>query len=101
MYYTEIHFKNPINFISVDQLMDEIKSCISSLLIINIGEHNFESIEIIKELKNKLSLEKDTLSRFRRIALLHPPDFKNKSDDEERYNFSSNKKAAIDWLMTT
>lgn len=99
MNYTEVHLKNPINFKSIDQLMDEIKSCNSSLLIINIGEHNFESIQVIKELKNRLTQAKLTLNRFIKIAILHPPNFKNKSNDEERYNYFSDKKEAIDWLI--
>ena len=98
MNYIEIHVNNPINFKSIEKLMDDIKSCNSSLLLINIGAHNFESIEVIKEFKNRLNIEKDILSRFRKIAFLHPPDIRNKSEDEERYNYFSNKKETNNWL---
>ena len=98
MNYSEIILNNPINFKSIDELFEDIKVCNSLNLIINIEAHNFECIEVIKELKNRLSLEKDTMSRFRKLAFLHSPDFSNKSNDEERYNFFSNKKEAVDWL---
>ena len=98
MNYTEIHVSNPINMNSIDALFEEIKDCNSLYLMINIGEHNFKSIEIIKELKNRFSLEKDTLNRFNKIVFLHPPQFQNKSDDDERYNFFNHKDEAIDWL---
>ena len=98
MNYTELHINNPINFKSIDELFEDIKSCNSLHLIINIGEHNFESIEVIKELRNRLNLEKNTLNRFRKIAFLNPPGFENKSDDEDRYNFFSDKNKAVKWL---
>jgi hypothetical protein len=98
MNYTEIHVNNPINIKSIDKLMDDIKSCNSSLLIINIGAHNFESIEVIKELKNRLIQAELTLKRFKKIAIIHPPDFRNTSEDEERYNYFSNNKEAVNWV---
>ena len=96
MDYKEILINNPITRRNIDQLIDEIKSCNSSFLIINIGAHNFESIEVIKELKNVLNLEKDTLSRFRKIAFLNSSGFKNKIENEDRYNFFCDKKEAVD-----
>lgn len=100
MNYKEILINNPITLKSIDKLFAEIKSCNSSYLIINIGAHNFESIEVIKELKNRLNLERETLSRFRKIVFLHPSGFKNKSENEDRYNFFCDKKEAVDWLTT-
>jgi len=98
MEYKEVLVNNPITKRSIDQLVNEIKLCSSSFLIINIGAHNFESIEVIKELKKRLNLEKITLTQFRKIAFLHPPGFINKSENEDRYNFFCNKKEAVDWL---
>lgn len=100
MDYKEILINNPITIKSIDQLIDEIKSCNSSFLIINIGAHNFDSIEVMKRLKDRLNLEKNTLNRFKKIAFLYPSGFKNKSENEDRYNFFSNKKEAVNWLTT-
>ncbi len=83
MNYSEVHLKNPINSKNIAKLFDDINNSKSSHLIINIEAHNFVSIEVIKELKNRLNLEKDILSRFKKIAIIHPPDFRNISDDEE------------------
>ncbi len=100
MDHKEILVKNPITGRSIEQLIDELKLCNSSLLIINIGAHNFESIEVIKELKNRLNLESNTLSRFRKVAFLNSSGFKNKSENEARYNFFCDKKEAVDWLTS-
>jgi len=98
MNYKEILVNNPITGRSIDQLIDEIKLCNSPFLIINIGVHNFESIEVLKGFKNRLNLERNTLNRFRKIAFLHPSVFKNKSDNEDKYNFFCDKKEALDWF---
>ena len=98
MNYSEVHLKNPINSKSIAELFGDIKDCNSTHLIINIGAHNFESIEVIKELKNRLIQAELTLKRFKKIAIIHPHDFRNKSEDEERYNYFSNNKEAVNWL---
>ena len=98
MNYMEIHLENPINSKSIDNLFTDIESCISPNLLINIGVHNFESIQVIKELKNRFTQAELTLNRFIKIAILHPPNFRNKSNDEKRYNFFSNKNEAVNWL---
>ena len=72
MQYKEIHIKNPITTKSVDQLIDDIKACNTSLLILNIGEHNFESVEVMKELKNRLTTEIRSQIHIRKIAFLIP-----------------------------
>ncbi|MBT8386197.1 MAG: hypothetical protein KJO12_02195 [Ignavibacteria bacterium] len=98
MNYSEVHLKNPINSKSITELFGDIKDCNSTHLIINIGAHNFESIEVIKELKNKLIQAELTMKRFKKIAIIHPPEFRNKSEDEERYNYFSNNNEAVNWL---
>ena len=70
MLYKEIHIKNPITIKSVNQLIDDIKTCDTSLLIINIGEHNFESVDVMKELKNRLTAEIKSQGHIRKIAFL-------------------------------
>ena len=99
MHYNEIHIKNPIKSKSVDQLIDDIKTCNTSLLIINIGEHNFESVDVIKELKNRLTTEIRFQTHIRKIAFLIPPGLMNKSDDENRYKYFNDKEGAVEWLL--
>ena len=98
--YEEILINNPIAIRSIEQLFKEITSCQSSSLLINIGAHNFESIEMLKKLKDTFDLEINQLDHFKKIAFLHPPDFKNKSENEERYNFFSNREEAEKWLTS-
>jgi hypothetical protein len=98
MNFKEILINNPITGRSIDNLIDEIKLCNSSFLLINVGAHYFESIEVLKELKDRLNLESNTLSRFRKIAFLNSSGFKNKSENEDRYNFFCDKEEAVEWL---
>ena len=99
MYYKEIHIKNPITTQSIDQLIDDIKTCDASLLIINIGAHNFESVDVMKELKNRLTIEIRSQSHIRKIAFLIPPGLMNESDDENRYKYFNDKVEAVEWLI--
>ena len=98
MHYKEIQIKNPITTKSVDQLIDDIKACNTSFLIINIGEHNFESVEVMKELKNRLTAELKSQNHIRKIAFLIPPGITNKSADENLYRYFSKKAEAVEWL---
>ena len=99
MFYKEIHIKNPITTKSVVQLIDDVKTCNTSLLIINVGVHNFESIDVMKELKNRLTTEIRSQSHIRKIAFLIPHKFINESDDETRYKYFNDKKEAVEWLI--
>jgi len=99
MYYKEIHIKNPITTQSIDQLIDDIETCDASLLIINIGAHNFKSVDVMKELKNRLTIEIRSQSHIRKIAFLIPPGLMNESDDENRYNYFNDKVEAVEWLI--
>jgi hypothetical protein len=99
MHYKEIHIKSPITTKSVDQLIDEIKACNTSLLILNFGEHNFESVEVMKEMKSGLTDEIKSQSHIRKIAFLIPPGFMNESTDENLYRYFSKKAEAVEWLI--
>jgi len=98
MHYKEIQIKNPISTISIDQFIDDINTSDVSLLILNIGEHKFESVEVMKELKNRLTNELESQNRFRKIAFITPPGFMNKSDDKNRYRYFYDKEEAVEWL---
>ncbi len=97
--YNELHLKNPITSNSIDQLFLELGSCDTSLLIINSGDHIFESIDVLRELKLRFMKEETNLNRFRKIAFIHPPEVSNKSENEERYNYFFSREEAIDWLL--
>jgi len=94
----EILIANPISNESIDQLFDEIELCDSQFLIINIGEHEFESLEVLKNLKNRFNKEKETLIRFKKIAFVHPKKYDNKSQDLNKYNYFCDREKAINWL---
>ena len=98
MHYKEIQIKNPITTISIDQLIDDIKTCYTSLLKINIAEHNFESVEVMKELKNRLKAELKSQNHIRKIAFLIPTGFVNESNDKNLYRYFNKKAEAVEWL---
>lgn len=96
----ELKIKNPITLKSIEELFDDIKDCNSALLLINVGAHNFESIEVLKEFKKMFNQERELLSSFKKIAFLHPAEYQNESEDKNRYNFFSDREKAINWLTT-
>ncbi|MEJ2616030.1 MAG: hypothetical protein P8Z35_13815 [Ignavibacteriaceae bacterium] len=96
----EVSIANPITSKSITKIFDEIKLCNTKYLIINIGEHEFESIEVLKELKNMFIQKKDLLNRFNKIAFLHPASFENISMNTKKYNFFSNREKAKSWLKS-
>ena len=98
MHYKEIQIKNPITTISIDQFIDDINTSDVSLLILNIGEHRFESVEVMKELKNRLTAELKSQNHIRKIAFLIPAGITNESNDENLYRYFSKKAEAVEWL---
>ena len=98
MNYTEILIANPINMESIKKLFDEIESSTSKKLIINIGEHEFESLDVLKELKKRFYQNQQALNRFSKIAFLHSAKFENISQDINKYNYFSDREKLLDWL---
>ena len=99
MNYTEIIIINPITLYSIDKLFDDLLNCDTLNTLINTGEHNFESIEVIKEMKRRFTKENELLDKFRKIAFLHPPEFVNESYDTQRYNYFTCREDAVKWLQ--
>ncbi|MBU1094854.1 MAG: hypothetical protein KKB34_00095 [Bacteroidetes bacterium] len=98
MDYNEIYITNPITLESVNKLFNEIKLSESEYIIINSGEHNFESIAAIKKFKLLFYSEIDIINRIKKIAFLHPPEIQNISENKELYNFFNDKSEAVSWL---
>ena len=100
MNVSEVYITNPISHKSIEKLFNDIELCEASLLIVNTGDHDFESIDVLRELKLRFIKEEAKLNRFRRIAFIHPPEVSNKSENEERYNYFCSREEAIVWLLT-
>jgi len=96
---TELELKNPITSFEVDKLIDKIRAVSAhAYLLINIGEHNFQSIDIIKYLKAELHKIEPILSQFIRIAIVTVPPFINESSDIEKLQYFYSISKARDWL---
>ena len=93
--HKEFLLLNPVTENSIDQLFMKIKNCYSPFLIINVGEHNFESITVLKMFKERFAIESEMLTRFEKIAFLHPPGYHNISENEEKYNYFTERQKAI------
>ncbi len=98
MKYSEIQIDNPIDLKSINKFIKDLGNCETPQLLINIGDHHFESIEAIQELKTRLLNKAAILDRFEKIAIIHPPGFPNESEDEDIYRYFSEQKEAVKWL---
>lgn len=95
----EIHLNNPIGTEEVD---DAIKMIIEykkkGCLMVDFGNHEFQSIEIIKYCKEALSAIKDQLLLFQKIAFIHPPYYSNQSENVDKMQFFTSIEDAKAWI---
>lgn len=96
----EIILQNPITSEGIDADLDSIQRDTSDCLLLDTGDHQFQSIADIKYLRDALNARTDWLSRYTKIALLHPEGYSNVSTDPTKYQFFSNRGDAIAWLTT-
>lgn len=103
MQLLKVQIQNPITIQSVDAFIVEISEWIkanhdaSKQLIVNFGDHNFCSFDVIKYCKNQLKLIEPSLLQFHKIAFVHPPQYSNSSDNEKLNYFTSDDEA-LKWL---
>lgn len=97
----ELDVNNPIDLKSIDQLINKIVTSEGyDYLLIDVREHDFKSIEIIKYFRGELEKIRSTLLKFKKIAFVHPPEFQNKSDNPKIFDyFNSNSDAKL-WLIS-
>ena len=95
----EIKLENPIGLDEVIRLRSVlISSNKQDYLIIDTGVHDFRSIKVMKYLKDQLSDLEPCLTKFKRIAFLHPPKYRNESGNPKHYNYFSSREEAINWF---
>lgn len=95
----EIKLENPIGHYEVIRLRSELISAKRhDFLIIDTGAHDFLSIKVIKHLRDQLSDLEPCLTKFKKIALIHLPQFQNESGTPDKYNFFTSKEDAMKWF---
>lgn len=98
----EIQLKNPITKTEVNLMIQNILNASStSTLLINFGDHHFESIDVIKYCKVELKNIESILTHFPKIAMLSIPPYKNESPSPNKLSYFNDKRKATQWLLTT
>lgn len=96
----EIKVKNPINTDSIELLILEIQETENyRFLLIDTGDHDFFSIEVIKYFKEEIYAIETHVRKFEKVAFIHPPHFRNESEVPEKYEYFSSKEEAVAWLL--
>ena len=96
----KITLKNPITRQEVKMLITQILNNKNhKYLLINFGDHDFESIEVIKYCREQLEAIKQVLLEFEGIAMVHPPEYKNESEDKLKLRFFTSERDAVNWLQ--
>lgn len=84
----EIKLKNPIDFADSKIIETKIRNSKHyHYLLIDFGEHNFKSIGVIKHLREGLKSIEPLLLKFKKIAFVHPSQFKNQSENPDILDF--------------
>ena len=95
----EINIENPIKFKEFIKIKDSIKKSNGyDFLIIDFGKHNFKSIEVIQYFKEEFEKLETELRKFKKIAIIHPPEYRNESSEINLYDFFTSKNDAIKWF---
>ncbi len=96
----EIELKNPLGYYEIMSLKSEIMTAKNyNFLIIDIGKHDFASINVIKYFKEQLLIMEPQLLKFEKIALIHPPEYRNESSNPEIYDYFTSKVEAKKWFL--
>ena len=96
----EIKLENPIGRDEVIRLRSELISAKRhDFLIIDTGTHDFMSIQILKELRDQLSDLEPCLTKFKKVALIHLPQYLIDCSNPDKYNFFTSKESATHWFL--
>lgn len=95
----KIQLGNPITHDVVKKMIHEILdiSC-PDLLLIDFGNHDFESLAVLKFCKEELKKIEPTLLQFNKIAMLTVPPYQGESPDPEKLRYFYSEMGAIEWL---
>ncbi len=97
----KIVLENPITCKEVNKMILEILNISPpNTLLIDFGNHNFESLEVLKFCKTELSHKEPLLLKFNRIAFLTIPPYKNESIDSEKLKQFYSEQEAHEWLLS-
>ena len=98
----EIILENPIGHDEIIRLRSELISAKRhDFLIIDTGADDFLSIKVMKHLRDQLDDLEPCLTKFKKIALIHAPQYHDESSSPDKYNFFFSKKDAMKWLLKT
>ena len=96
----EIDLKNPITHDEINSIEEKLKAIKEfDFLIIDTGEHDFESIGVIKYFRAKMESLAPFLKAFKKIALIRPTQYQNKSTNPDVYDFFDSKEEARTWFL--
>ncbi len=97
-----IHLRNPIDFDVIDNIRETLNSNQNAqFLVIDTGNHDFVSIAVIKYFREQMSVFTPLLTRFKKIALIHPAQYTSISDAPEKYDYFTSQEAAFKWFSTS
>lgn len=96
----KIDLKNPISCREIDRLTTILVNAKGhDFLIVDYGEHDFESLDVIKYCRDQLQSIESYLLKFKKIAMIHPPQFINESNDPEILNYFTTEYEAEEWFL--
>lgn len=96
----EIQLKSPIGSEEVIYLRSELIAVDRhEYLIIDTGNYDFVSFEVLKQFKNLLLDLEPCLMKFKKIAIVHSPWELSEEESKHRYMFISKEKA-VEWLLS-
>ena len=97
----KIDLQNPITSKEVNKMIQQIlKISNPNLLMIDFGNHQFESIEVLKFCKKELSNIESVLLKFNKIAFLTIPPYKSESQDSEKLKYFHFEEKAKEWIFS-
>lgn len=92
---------NPITHKEVNEMIQKIlKTSNPNLLLIDFGNHDFESLEVLKFCKEELKNIESVLLNFKKIAMLTIPPYKSESQDSEKLKYFHSDIKAKKWLSS-
>lgn len=96
----EISLKNPIGYDEITNLKSQIMIAENyCFLLIDTGRHDFVSISIIKYFREQMQNFEPHLLKFEKIALIHPPEYRNESSNPELYDYFTSIVDAKKWFL--
>ena len=96
----EVILQSPITRERIDSALRNIRLDTSDCLLLDTGDHQFRSLADLKYFRDALDTHATWLSRYTKIALLHPVEYSNTSTNPAKYQYFSDRSDAVTWLTT-